>query len=647
MSTIRLTALSALLISSAFACTTGAPPKEPDQAPLPTGTGQPEAEKTSVTPQTPPEKVDTPKNVLMMARVRNPRRAMETMSNWAGLGNMWRTALDQEIPGNQDVVLFDAPVEMAMTLSAGSAFPVVRQAWSIGLTSFRAGLSFAEHMGGRLKEIETGVYYVSKHGDSCALARARGMAPARLICGTSRGDLEALVPFMARGLPEVNMGDSDAHWEFRMDTVRNELGGRVGRFKGLGKAYFSSKMKRENPRYDRAIADVVHEVLEEGQALVNDIDLVTVDATLAGERMNTKAVLRMRGKKSWTAQALLDAKNATAPAPDLFWSLPEDSYAGLYGNGGWGAKYAKMRDTFVDLVNGYLETEKVSRVGRAYAVDFVKKSWLPDAPMAYGFGPIPFKKRPTSGPWAPNAIRNAVGWHLIGYNEPATKITAQLNRAMKVLNERTIRPLIEDFDYTAKHLSKVSARGPKGKGAPRGTRVYEVSIPGKQFNRGWSSKVGAKPARVAPLVFSLAVIPNGKQTWVGLSADETALYKVFAQVKSKQSSLKGRTDLQLLRRPGVAGGFLRVPKFFQQGPRAWEDGTTPDLSGSAIPFVAVVSDGSGGPTLTIEAEAQSSSFANIGGIIRSIFTVGRSYSTSPSPVVPVPVPPPPPPRPNP
>src|SRR5205085_1225888 len=98
----------------------------------------------------------------------------------------------------------------------GAQLPEFLMAFSIPLRSLDDAKAAAEK-DGKLTQLRPGVYQIGKRRSgkdlTCNMAASLGDAPTRLVCGQRDRDLEALLPWMTRGMPTATVGTGDIHIE--------------------------------------------------------------------------------------------------------------------------------------------------------------------------------------------------------------------------------------------------------------------------------------------------------------------------------------------------------------------------------------------------------------------------------------------------
>ena len=338
--------------------------------------------------------VPAPADLIVMGRMKNPAGMVDTVMSWAKLPMDWRGMLAKQEPGIDQVVHFEAPVEVAVALDpTGSGdFPQPFAVVTLGLRSLDGALDFIRREGETVRQVRAGVYRVgSEHSPSCAVAASVGAAPARLVCGDRPEDVDALLPYATRGLPNEKMGAADVHLEVRAEPLRRRYSRELRQLKTLATPFVLREMSLDDPRFDRALADTVHALADEVLAVAEDVDSLSVDASVQGNKgmIESTMALKFRAQSSWTAQSLVEASKRSAAPSDLFWKLPLDASAGTYSAGVDSKRYEGMRRTLAELLDGFLSHENVPRRVRDQLGDLIEHAWVSNASSVYARGDIP------------------------------------------------------------------------------------------------------------------------------------------------------------------------------------------------------------------------------------------------------------------
>jgi hypothetical protein len=564
-----------------------APPKTVDVSDQ-SGEGVGPEERADLTP------VPAPAELFVVGRLSNPARVLDTVGSWTKLPFDWRQLLAKEEPGVDRVVYLDAPLEFAVALGTqGSGqFPKPLAVVSVGLTSLQSALDFARGKGQAVRHVRAGVYRVGGAGDeSCAIAASVGKAPARLVCGERSEDVDQLLPYVTRGLPNEQLGAADLHIELRLEPIRRKYASELRQLRAYA-PFAVRELSIDNARFDRALKDAAHALAEELTFLAEDLDTISLDGTLSGDRIDTVWRARFRGTQSWSAQMLADAGTRAAGPSPTFWKLPADSDSASYNVGVDPKRYERIGRTLAELLDGWLEHEQFPRRIRDDLADLTEELFKIQAASVYASGALAWEGDPASElEVARQTARASLGWHIAAIEEKPDRYKKSLAKLARSYNDAALRKELQKrLGVEPKDLPKLTTRA--GRGLPAGSVVYELAVPLSMFdlyNVGDPPPpAGAKAPPAKPIPFVLILVPQGDTTWLGVSADE----KVLTQKLSL--AMKGPADKSLASRGGltelssmraVTGGFLSLASFMS-GARAWPlmvKGEDPNRVISAMP----------------------------------------------------------------
>jgi len=554
----------ALLLASStalFAC--GAPPppaKAPEPAPA---KPEPGAIASGPTPDLSP--VPAPASLVAVGRLGNPIGAVDLLAGWAKFPVDIRALASKNEPELASLLVFDAPIELAVALDENGLgnvpqpFAVV----SLGVSSVDATVAFAKRKGQSVRMQRPGVYQIVK-GESpvCAVAAAAGKAPARLVCGDRQEDIDALLAYATRGLPTESFGKADLHVELRAEPLRRRYAKELRQLKTMATPFVLSELSMDSPRFDRALADAVHGLTDEVLALSEDVDKIRIEANLdrGAGMIDAKTSFKFRGQSSWTVQTMVDASKRGKGVPEMFWKLPKESELATFGVGANAKRYETMRKTLAELMDGALEKEKVPRKVRDQLSELLLDSWTTEGDVVYAHGevtPPPAPAEPGSAAAARERVRAQLGWYIVGLDEKPAKYKGYLDKVVKLYNDAQLRQVVDKrLKIKPAALPKLASRG--GRGLPAGATVYELVLPGAYFEKMEAVPTG-KQGGVPALSIVVILVPDGDRTWVGFSADEKALTAKLVEMKKGDSTLASREGIAPLKTSkGVSGGFFTV-----------------------------------------------------------------------------------------
>lgn len=574
----RLVSLSALVAAaSVLGC--GSPPPAENAASTPIAAAPLAKEEA---PELSP--VAAPPELIALARFKKPQTAIETMGAWANFPFKLTSVIPADLKGLESVVAWDAPLEAAVALDpAGEGkVPEPLAVVSLGLTSLDGALEFARSKGQSVSRLRPGVYRIGESDDvSCAASVAVGSAPARLVCGHRAHDVEGLLAYATRGLPNEPLPNLDFQMELRLEPVKKKYEAEIGSAR-LFAGFLLREVQVDNPRFDRALSDVAYTLVDETIAFVHDLDKLRVSSNVDAQKnlVNLRFDTMYKGQKSWLVQASVETL-PMAPPPDLFWQLPADSSAASYTLGYKPARLKPIGRTLGELLDGYLDAQKVPTKLRNQATKALESMFdnaITKQVRAQGeLSEIP--KDPSLA-----AAYRLFGWS-VGSAEVELKSVQGVfdNLAAISANPELAKVLKDRLKVDGTVLPKLTARAVQVKGFKPGAKAYRLDIPQAVFEKYAKSEwaalvrnpvVKAKgPVKMVPVSFVLA--SDGDRTWIGMSPDEKALLKRLELLKDpKQPTLASKPGLEALKgKPVLAGGFATLARFSGQfGALAGKDG---------------------------------------------------------------------------
>lgn len=562
---------AALVLALSAAACGGAQPSK--------GAASPTAVTASSTPTATSDDPDltpkgAPEDLLLVARWKAPAATVDELLAWVNMPINWRMLMGQALPPEakglaDEALALDAPFDLAMTLGAGaSPEPKPKVVFSIGLRSAPAAAELARAMELDVEDLGRGMYAVGPSDDlECIIAPAAGVAPARLVCGEDESHLDALLPYVTRGLPLESFGDQDLHVRLRAAPLR-VYGPLMQQGVELGLPVLLGELSFDDPAFDRALADAVRGLTKELGATLEDLDAVTFDMDLdeAKDVANMTFAAQFGGTKSWVARGIVDAKARSHGAPKDYWALPHDVGAASYAGAAAPARYETIRATSAALVDALLNQAKMPASVRKDVRYIVDNTATSSAVRLSVQGSVPATTEPKVEGVLGEALANldqSWGWNAIGYVGEAPKgFTDYFDTWVRVYNDPALEKALKEKDpsFDRKVLPKVTSRAVATLGA--GAKLYQIVLPldswtgeSDAVTDGAKAKSKAKNERKIVLV----VMPDGKNTWVAFSTNEKVLLENLAKLKKAPKTLEGRAGLEALRSSTLfSGGFMTL-----------------------------------------------------------------------------------------
>nr|PZN20804.1 MAG: hypothetical protein DIU78_18620 [Pseudomonadota bacterium] len=474
-----------------------------------------------------------PADLVMVGRIARPRALFETLAGWAGVPASLEQVLPDELRELGSIVSWDAPVELAAVLDPEASGPELEPLLvvSVGVPSPADALAYSEQRGYRVSEVAPGVHRVAVDDDGvCAVSAALGPTPARLVCGGSWRDVEALLPYATRGLPGEVFSSDDVHFELRAEPVRARYRDQIQSIRVMA-GLLLRRIGTDDARVDRALSEVVYGLADEAQALALELDRLEVSLRLdePARALDLDYALSLAGTGSVVGQIVREASEGARPAPDDWFKLPASGSSGSYSTAVGGARIEKVVRALAELADAYLEREKLGADTRKRIRDAVEGTARIYSSYAYVSGPL---EKPPAGDDASARLAQAVGYYL-GFSEVrADRITQWMGDIAKVLGDRAFLAwLKERHGLDAAMAPKLRSRIARAAPFEARATVYTLELPAalletlmKDFEgRRGDDEAGAKAERkpaAKPGKLTFVVVPDGERTVVAVAADE-------------------------------------------------------------------------------------------------------------------------------
>lgn len=528
-----------MLLVALFGCG-GAPPKPPEQPRVaPPPRPAPLVETADLSP------VAAPSGLFVVGRVKRPTTLADTIAHWAGVPLGLRDVLPFAAKDLDDVLLWDAPVELAVVASPSGRRSVAEFGVSVGLTGTEQALAAARRGGYEVKRLGPETYAVAgtPHA-SCAIAPAVGSAAARLVCSHRAAELEELLPYMTRGLPNEPLVQRDLELELRVEPLRQRFASEIGSAR-LFAGFVVREFQLDSPRFDTALSDTAYALADELVAITHDVDTLRLEAGIDDQKriIDADFSVTLGDHKAWSTSALAErGKHESAP-PDEFWKLPADAESAAYYDGHDPATFERLGAGVVELADAYLEQAKVGKPSRERLTRLIQTyfRWDGAGVGASGRDTAPAPKGAKTGASAE--------WTLTRLDHaPPTLKTAVADLA-GLLADHEFRALIaRSLKVTDKDLPSGRMVPLRAPGVPPGTKALLVKLPSELGPL--LGRFGGLPAKGegAPEELALAVVPNGSGALVGTAENPQVLATRLGEAQSgKGLTLTTRLELAPLR----------------------------------------------------------------------------------------------------
>lgn len=538
---------------------------EPKKAPVASSPViQAKAELTQLSP---------PKDLIAVARIEHLDNASVTLARWMGLPFDLRM-LDTLGPGLSRTLLLGAPAEAAVALAEGSDTEVLQPyaVFSVAISSVAAGRSMFEKFGRKLESLSPGVWITTDESPvTCAIAPALGRAPVRLVCGDRRVDVENLLPYATRGLPLLALGSSELHAELRLTPIRERYGQRLRQAKAVGVPVALGWMGIADTRLSRPITDILYALGDEFVDVMDDLDRISINAQVAAapDRLDISTSFGFTRSHSWFAQAVADSGKRSAPAPAIFFELPNDSGAASYMAPSNPRLFETVAHRLEALVDGGLAHLEVNQKLRD---DFVR-NLDQYANLPWGAACGQGEPGATSDPSRATKTGDLFAmseWQVCTYDALSLSIVVNfLESAGKLIADKKVEQLLGAGSFSLK-------RRVANHGLPTGTSVFEFKVNTNALEStigNWGSKAiksekqsikRSQGAASSAVTLHVYIVPDANRTWVGTGTDAKAIEAHLAAARKSGGAghLTSATNLSWLRdTPAVAGGYVSLAHF--------------------------------------------------------------------------------------
>lgn len=508
--------------------------------------------------------VEAPIELLAVARVANPGKMADTAAAWSGLPIDWRHLLAHEAPAFERVFVTGASLDFAAMLDPSSLLqPRLLYAFSFGVTSASAAASFFRDQGGSVVETGDEAYRVRIGKDLVCLAGpARGAVPARVVCSDEPEGVDALSPYMTRGLPTETIAESDIHAHVLAEPLRRRYGSQVKLVKTVGVPQLLRELSLDDPSFDRALGETLHALADEVVALARDVNRLDVDVSLApsGHDVSFGAKFAFVGQESTIAKATAHTAGLSEPAPELFWRLPADAPAATFWNRVDPELCRPVAVSVRTLLDAWLAHHKLARKTRTVLVEALEGVLTASPHVAVASLP------PEPGPPSPSTsdtaefLKEAVSGQLMVVDAGGDRIVAFLSGLASAFGDKAFRAsLVKDKIVFADEMPTVKARAPRATSKlPKGTRVFEIEAPASKAvpdrTRGAATAQAKEKEKAPPFRLLIVAVPDAKVHWFASGMDEKTLASRILDARSgKAPGLGGRAGLAPLRDLPVLG----------------------------------------------------------------------------------------------
>jgi len=468
--------------------------------------------------------------------------------------------IPQELLGLLDS---DAPIDIAIGSEARLLrVPRLVSVVSAGLRSLEGGLAALRGAGESVDPLGDGRFRVTTHRGECVIAPSSGPAEARIVCARRAAHLERMSGWLIAELASQPMPVGvDLLATLYGDGARRAFAAPMLAVRTMGPQLIADELRRESPLIADMLEPLVPAVLDEGMALLDDIDELTARVTGDATQLRISLDVTLRSTNAWTSRALQDTSNEPIEVPAIFWRMPKDAHTAWFvGTQGPHTSLEHLRAEFAHAGGAALKHVDPSLQA------LMAESFIPPGTFAYASGfsseRLAVAPGPSEAAWIRREVVARFGWHIAAVNDPIARYADYLDKAVDTYNRGPIQNLAYGgISALCVGMPKITRHPLKRPKMPSGAFEYEMAIPGTFFDRCAGGHLKAGPAK--PMRGVIVVIPDGDTAMVGLSLDPPTLYarmETALQSPPKETeSLTVHPSLSaLLEPPPFAGGFVTL-----------------------------------------------------------------------------------------
>jgi hypothetical protein len=520
-----------------FACAAS----QQNAAPLATVKASPVVQVTP--PVVPLAVASAPNDLFLVGRINNLNQTLDTFGAWSNMPLPWQDLLKGETPDLFPFIQLDSPLDVVMALDPDSSgMPKVLALVSVPLKQHKQVVDALRSSGRSLDHASADLdYFMLMDSVQCAVARANGVSPARLVCGEDRRSIEQLGPFVTTNLATQQFTSRSVAFQFKAEALRSRFGKRANLIKAAVPVALR-ELSLGSPRFDTALADTLYGLADEAILWIDEIDSASISLNLDATtgQMVAETDLRFRKQKSYLSSALARAAAEVGPAPESFWQLPaESSSAGFAVKRQRDASDEKVVAGISELILGAIEHFGLGGTSLTQWQDAFRAATKQGSASVNSMGPASEVRG--KSPEETLAMR-ALGYYVLGVEEDTGAYSALLDATVQVFNDKKLRAQLARQASWVNDLAPIRTRVVANKaGEPSSIRLYEtvVKVPANAANKI------PKAFTVNPVIASASA--RGK-TWFVVALNDTLAVSKLKQLVNAdpKDSLGQRTDLAVL-----------------------------------------------------------------------------------------------------
>ncbi|RYE83362.1 MAG: hypothetical protein EOO75_19420 [Myxococcales bacterium] len=299
--------------------------------------------------------VSAPKGVVALGRWQNAAGTLKAVERIGRLPFPMEMVLQKQL-GDKDLVAIlklEAAVDGVVIIDPASTpdRPKFLGAVSLPLQSMDKAMALASRAG-KPVSVRPGVYRIGRMMDLvCDLSASVGDVNARLICSEHERDLDALVPWMTRGLPNEKFGPGDLHLEARAEGLRQQFQREIDQFAPLLPG-LAIRQLRDFGLQQSGLLDIAAAAAGDVPKIVSDLDTLSLDLRLDGDKSEATlgGSVKFKGTSAWVSKLMTHRNDKAGPIPAVFWQMPKDSGSVAYNHGADPKMFDGMREALASRI---------------------------------------------------------------------------------------------------------------------------------------------------------------------------------------------------------------------------------------------------------------------------------------------------------
>ena len=377
-----------------------------------------------------------------------------------------------------------------------------------------------------------------RSGAACALVPP---PESQVICSRQAEHLQALLAVASKHAARVLEPDQDLAADVRPALLAQTFGQRLRGYTWTSLLALLDVESR-NAAFDRAFERALSGATQDALTLASELESVQLSAgpdPSSDGRVRLTLSAWFSGHRSALGDWVLHAERGAVP--DLFRQLPGSSTLSVFGSGTPSERLAGAKTFAADLLAGMLSYQGTPRRLQNEAANLIRALPLPRAGFAYASGPATssatIAEHDLDGRGAQELVE-AVGWHLMVVKGPADRYKTFLHQLLRTYGDPVLGPQLARILRAQGELwAPLSLRR---RATTRGfgpeALVVDAVLPARVYDPRHERY---EVTRDKGISLTLAVVPQGELTFIGLAAQDELLRSVLPGRRGERSAALG------------------------------------------------------------------------------------------------------------